>query len=76
MRQLQWVNETRHHTRAERDGILAFCSAPHSPAGCTMAAASLMMQARIQAEAPVLYGHLQCEAGEYSIPIAEFDWLT
>ena len=76
MRQLQWVNETRHHTRAERDGILAALQCATSLCTVPEGGYPANTVARIQAEAPVLYGHLQCEAGEYSIPIAESDWLT
>ena len=76
MRQLQWVNETLHHSRAERDGILAALQCATSLCTVPEGGYPANTVARIQAEAPVLYEHLQLEAGEYSIPIAESDWLT
>lgn len=73
---LQWVNETRHHTPAERQAILQalslatrFCAVPEGgyPAN---------LVARIQAEAPSLYQHLELEADEYEVPIPPSVWLT
>ncbi len=73
---LHWVNDTRHHTPAERDAILAAlqCATSH----CTVPEGGYPAStvARIQAEAPFLYRHLQLEAGEYNSPIAEADWLS
>lgn len=73
---LHWVNDTRHHTPAERDAILAAlqCATSH----CTVPEGGYPAStvARIQDEAPFLYRHLQLEAAEYNIPIPESDWLT
>lgn len=73
---LSWVNEKRHHTRAERDGIVAALQCASSLCTEPKGGYPADTVARIQTEAPLLYQHLQLEAAEYSSPIEESGWLT
>lgn len=73
---LSWVNEARHHTRSERDGIVAALQLASSLLEPPAAGYPSETVDRIAVEAPVLYRHLQIEAAEYSMPIEESDWLT
>ena len=73
---LSWVNEMRHHTRAERDGIVAALQCASSLCTEPKGGYPADTVARIQTESPVLYRHLQLEASEYNSPIAESDWFT
>lgn len=73
---LRWVNDTRHHTPAERDGILASLQFAASLRMVPKGGYPANTVARIQDEAPFLYRHIQLEAAEYNSPIPESGWLT
>lgn len=73
---LRWVNDTRHHSPAERDDIfaalqwageLSLVPAGGYPAGTVVS---------IRSKAPLLYQHLEAEAQDYSPAIPASDWLT
>ena len=73
---LRWVNDTRHHTPAERDDILAALQCAASLCTVPKGGYPASTVDRIQTQAPVLYRHLQLEAAEYSNPVPETEWLT
>ena len=73
---LSWVNEARHRTRSERDGIVAALQRAGSLLALPAAGYPPETVARIAQEAPVLFRHLQIEAADYNISDDGSDWLT
>ena len=73
---LGWVNAMRHHSLAERDAIATALQLAITLSEVPAGGYPTGTLAHIQAQAPLLYQHLQLQAAEFNQPIAESDWLT
>lgn len=73
---LRWVNDTRHHSPAERDGIFAALQWAAELSVVPAGGYPASTVASIRAKAPLLYSHLEGEAQDYSPAILVSDWLT
>ncbi len=73
---LQWVNETRHQTLAERQAILQALGLAASLSAVPAGGYPSDTLHRIEVGAPVLHQHLLLQAAEYDAPIPESAWPT
>ena len=73
---LDWVNALRHHSLAERDAIAAAVQLAITLSAVPAGGYPPDTLAHIQAQAPLLYQHLQLQAAEFNQPIPEPEWLT
>ena len=73
---LAWVNALRHHSLAERDAIATAVQLATTLSAVPAGGYPPDTLAHIQAQAPLLYQHLQLQAAEFNQPIPEPEWLT
>ena len=73
---LAWVNAMRHHTVSERDAIVAALQLATDWSAVPTGGYPPGTLAHIQAQAPLLYQHLQQQAADFNQPIPQSEWLT